>query len=220
MIALPYSMKKKAKIIKPVNFFYFLNDFPKKFKKEVLLCYQKIFSEPPWSENWEDEEVLRKLEKELKGGKSFLSIMLNNQNNMVVGLCWGAIINPNNIKERIDTISNESLNKLENYLEKRGIDKVLFFDELGILKNFRGGVNPLRFLTLPGFEIGYKNNVKQAIFWSTPASKIVPFMKLLGFKTIIKEGKIVILYSRNFTSVLKIARNIKAGWLMGFLSKI
>lgn len=218
LITSPFSIDN-SELKFPANYRYFDGIPPADILKEVIHCYQELFSKPPWNERWETRIVKEKLIRELRKDHSFLTIMFGDEEFPIAGFSWGAIIKRKTIAERIAfalstsiTKNNYFFSKLEKYLKKRKIDRVLYFDELGILKKFRSGTNPLKFLTIGGFEKARKEGIKQAIFWSTPQSKIVPIMKMMGFEEIakIKVGKkeIVFLFSPNFFPVLKISKSL------------
>lgn len=213
-ITLPFSLKN-SEIKVPPRYRIFNGIPPEKIQKDISRCYKELFSGPPWYENWEEKEIIEKINKELKSNLSFLTVMCGEGEYPIVGFCWGAIIDRAEICNRIAAVlsvkkNSKFLKDFERYLKKRGVKKVVYFDELGLLKEGRGGVNPLRFLTLAGFNKARKNGVKKAIFWSTYNSKIVPIMKMMGFETIakIRKKKIIFLYSPNCYPVLKIAQNI------------
>jgi len=187
-----------------------------KIRRDLTECYRLLFSQAPWFEEWKEEEVMKKFDEETSHPLSFSVIMKGDAEFPIAGFSWGSIIDLEEIAKRISyalSINyNESLEKITEYLRKRKVDKILFFDELGILRGFRGGTDPLRFLTLKGFEKARKVGVKKAIFWSSKKSKIVPVMKMMGFEEIAKikakNREIIFLFSPNFSPVLKIAQSV------------
>lgn len=183
----------------------------------LIRAYKKVFSENPWYENWQEDEIFLKIKEELKGEKSFLVIIRGNEEWPVAGFAWGAIISLNEVEIRAEKALGQLPSGLLEIIkkEKKG-DKILYFDEFAIISSFRKGLEPIRFLLKPALEFGVKEKVFQTIFWSTPESKVVPLARFMGYKTIFeclpekKKNKIIFLYNPNFQPLLKIAQKINS----------
>lgn len=175
-------------------------------------AYQIVFGEEPWGETWEEEEVLAKLRRELTED-SFLVLMKENEEWPVVGFSWGAVLPVEALEARVGTALGMEPVGLEQELRVRGVDRILYFDEFAILRQFRGSIiNSIRFLLRPGFELGYQLGVCQTLFWSIPAAKIIPLSLYMGYRAIfsieVEEKEIIFLYNDNFLPMLKLGQNV------------
>lgn len=184
---------------------------------DLVNVFTKIFSEYPWNENWNYNDVINKIKKEIELTKdSFLVIMKGDQNLPVAGFSWGALLEIELLPERIAHSLKIDINEFKDlivFFKKRKINKIVYFDEFAIDRAFRGGINNIRFLLMPGLELGSKNSVYQTMFWSTPKSKIVPLATYMGYeivyKKIVNDKEIVFLFHPNFYSLLEIAQRLK-----------
>jgi hypothetical protein len=180
----------------------------------LVKAYQTVFGEPPWKEEWPEEKILIKLQRELTG-HSFLVLMQGDEKFPVGGFSWGAVVPVGTLETRIGQALLKQPTGLTKILQNRGMDEVLYFDEFAILRPFRRGLEPIRFLLRPGLELGlgYQNRMHQALFWSIPNSKIVPIALYVGFEPVFQfeaEGKeIIFLLNPNFLPLLKIAQSVK-----------
>ncbi len=199
---------------------YFSKIIPENMLKALVKAYQSVFLEPPWEETWEEVETREKIESDITGeSEPVLTMMDGNPENPIAGFSWGSLIETGSVAERIkanllmkaESVDEQKIQSIENLLKEKS-DKILFYDEFAVLKEFRGGIDPIRFLFRPGLEMAFEQGVRQTIFWSTPESNIVPLAIFMGFKPIrtIEVGgkKIVFLYNADFRSVLKIAQSI------------
>ncbi len=201
---------KREKIALPENYrIFFEGNIPLKIKDALIDCYIEIFSEAPWYEKWSRESVSLKIEKDLRQKDSFLVVYLLGEE--VAGFSWGAIIDKKDIVTRATDAIGTS--KCSLFLDKKE-RRVLYCDEFAIAAKGRRGIDPVRFILRKFLEYAHNKGVKETIFWSTPASKIVPLAKTMGYeecgKADINGKRIVFLVNKNFISLLKITRNIKA----------
>jgi len=209
--------------------FPFFSRFPKDpiVQDGLARAYQRVFSEPPWNEQWPRDMVVTKLNRELKDGKPFLVTMQGNERWPIGGFAWGALLPVNALELRIGEALGTRPIGLEGILRARGVDRVVYFDEFAILRQFRRGLNPIRFLLQPGLELGYQHGVHRTLFWSTPTSRVVPLSLYMGYQPVFSteaEGKeIVFLYNENFLPLLKMAQNFdwrRAAKIMRVTSRI
>lgn len=193
--------------------FFVFSRLPTKtlLRSGLIRAYQQIFSQPPWEENWSEEKVLAKIEREIRiRGRSFLVLMAGTKEWPVAGFSWGAIVPLSAVEKRIaSALGVDPKGLVEDILRERRVKELVYFDELAILPSFRGGLEPLRGLVRPGLELGYAQGIKQTLFWSTPESKIVPLVLGMGYEPLpisITRGekKIIFLFNPNFIPLLKI----------------
>jgi len=139
--------------------------------------------------------------------------MLGNQKWPVAGFSWGAVIPVDGLEIHIGTVLGKRPAGLETALRLRGVKRIVYFHEFAVLKQFRGGLDPVRFLLRPGLELGLAQGVRQTLFWSTPGSKIVPLSLYMGYEPIfrleVKRKEIIFLFNHNFLPLLKIAQNLE-----------
>ncbi len=197
------------KVPTPKDFhIYYGGNYPTAVEKPLIACYQKIFSEPPWNEDWSDSDVRNKLKADLDDPKSFLVIYGDHL--QVKGFAWGSIVHREEITDRAARAMCLPPQQIKLNLPKE--ESVLYCDEYAILKEARGGIEPLRHITKLFLIHGYNNSIRSTVFWSTPGSKIVPFTLTLGYEicghTNTGNKKIIFLLNRNFISLLKAAKNM------------
>lgn len=175
----------------------------------LIKAYQKVFGEYPWEEKWSEEEILDKLLRELTGN-SFLVILQGNEEFPVGGFAWGRILAIRELEDHIGPALGVKPLGLEKCLAKKskGDERILYFHEFAILRQFRKGLSSVMLLIRPGFEFGWVQGVRQTLFWSTPNSKIVPLSLYMGYEPIYKTeagGKeIIFLLNPDFLPLLKI----------------
>jgi len=183
-------------------------------KEKVAEAFIKVFSERPWNENWLKEEVLAKMDRELTEN-SFIVVLRGNENFPVAGFCWGRILKVDELETHIEPALGVKPIGLENSIRKlAGKDeRILYFHEFAILRQFRRGIEPLRFLLLPSLQFGWLQGVNKTLFWTSPESKIFPLSLYMGYRPILetkaKEKKIYFMYNPDFRSLLNIAQRIK-----------
>lgn len=223
---LPISKTEKAIIPGPKKFLTF-SGLPSslKFLSDLTKTYQKVFADSPWRENWKEKDVINKLKREADNPPFFLVLMQGDEKSPIEGFSWGGIVSAKGLENKILPVLGVKPKGLEKELQNRGIDKILYFYEIAILPQFRGGLNPLRFLIRPGFELGYRNNVNQALFWSTPMSKIVPLSLYFGYEIIFrcrdaKDHEIIFLFNPDCIPFLKVLQNIDEVSLKRKIAKI
>lgn len=90
---------ESEKVPTPKDFqIYYGGRYPAAVEKPLIACYQKIFSEPPWNENWSENDVRNKLNADLDDPKSFLVIYGDHL--QVKGFAWGSIVNREEVADR------------------------------------------------------------------------------------------------------------------------
>ncbi len=205
----------RAPIRLPENFIFLQEQLPEEpLLSQLIRAYQEVFAEEPWYETWSREEIVEKLKKEL-GSNSFLTLMVK-KDEAVTGFSWGAVLSVRGLEQHIAKALGRYPQGLEEFLLNRQIERIVYFHEFAIIRKFRKGIEPVRFLLQPGLELGYEAGVFSTLFWSTPRSKIVPLAPLMGYEALPlelnKEDKeIVFLFLPDFRYLLKIAQNKKNG---------
>jgi len=152
-------------------------NIPEKIRQSLVEAYIQIFSEPPWYENWEAEQVKEKIEKDLSSPTSFLVLFI--EKGVVGGFVWGNIINGSNVLKRAAAAMNVKEEEITIHL---GNENVLYCDEFAILRSARRGITTVRLLLRETLAYGINNNAPNCIFWSTPQSRIVPLANTMGYE--------------------------------------
>lgn len=211
----------EAPIKMPANFRCYNSFFeiPKAVLDGTARAYKVIFEEPPWNEAWECEKIIAKIEREISSSScSFFTIMKGNSDFPVGGFCWGSVIPKGEIPQRVMEAHAISTGEaLDQVLNKIKGSKVLFVDEVAILKNFRKGIAPLQFLFRDLLEISLTERVG-IICWTSRESKIYPFLLRFGFKRVGEAEDIVFLYAP--PSVARALAKIDQGWNFRKIQKI
>lgn len=218
--------RKKEPYLDNTRFSAYYSELPEKETTDDLIkVFTKIFSEHPWYEKWEKNDVQDKLDEEIKfTNNSFLVIMKGDSILPVCGFSWGAILSVELLPSRIEKalkIADNSFENLVVFLKQRGVQKIIYFDEFAIDSSFRRGITPIRYLLLAGLKMGYKDGVYQTMFWTTPESKIMALSILMGYEPILKKdvrGKeVVFMFNPSGSSLLKIAENIGDKYIKFFM---
>ncbi len=191
-------------------------------------AYCEIFSEPPWNEKHDKDKVKEKLRREIKNGGR-LVLWIDPNCHQVTGFCWGSIINREELLER--TVKARYFDDPETV--ERTISPVvdlvppafLFLDEIAIKREWRGGLDPIRFLIRPLLYLGYIKGIKEVIFWTSPQSKVASLSKLFGFEILhrIERLNLIFMYHPNSIPLLKLCQRLtqdKAKLLAKIFSKI
>jgi hypothetical protein len=222
------SLPGKEPIKTPPNFLTF-QELPtdEELLKSLLLAYCQVFSEPPWQERHQPEKVLAKLKRELSGNPARLVVMLGDKTNPVAGFCWGSVISPQEIPDRIIQARFENVEEgkvnTEKLLKLLGEKPILYIDELAVLSPFRRKIAPIQFLLRPLLELGWQAGICQALFWTSASSKIRPLATYMGFYPLTKIEDLVFMFNPDFLPLLKIAQNLdskRIARIMGFTSKL
>lgn len=185
----PIKMPSRFKVYKDFS------QIPEEVLVGTAKAYSTIFAEPPWNEKWETQEVIAKIEREISSPCSFFTIMEGNTEFPVGGFCWGSVIQKKEIPKRVmeaHAISTDQ--SLDQVLNRIKGEKVLFVDEVALLKDFRGGIAPLQFLFRELLEISLTERVG-IICWTSRESKIYPFLLRFGFERMGEAEDIVFLYA-------------------------
>lgn len=183
-----------------------------KMLEDLAGAYSQVFGEPPWNEEHSPEVVAQKLARELSEPPVRLVTMEGNETDPIGGFCWGTIIDPESIPERVararfpDNIreGREKAKELMKFLD----EPVLFFDELAVLRPFRRGLAPIIFLVRPLFELGWETGVRTALFWTSTSSKIKLLTTYMGFQPLCSIDDIVFMANPNFIPLLKILQHL------------
>jgi hypothetical protein len=139
----------------------------------------------------------------------FIILYLNDEGAEVVGFCWGVVETPARIVERI--VQNKYADQPE--IAQLVRDKIMasfspdelivYYDEIGILKEFRGGIGPVVSLVRLGLETGSKNNSCKVLYWTSRKSPIYMFCRLTGFEDLFETPDgLIYCYSEDFSPSL------------------
>ena len=187
-------------------------NIPEKIEKELIKSYQEIFREEPWNEEWNKEQVARKIKKDLIGEDTFLIVI--EEESKVKGFAWGAVIHQKQMAKRAAGAMNVEEESFSSIVVSKDNAKLLYCDELALLKEARRGIDPVRHLVKKILEYGLSKGVTATAFWSTPSSKIVPIAQMMGYHNCgggkVKDKEIIFLLNQNFISLLKITKNLKS----------
>ncbi len=171
----------------------------------------------PLAPCYPDSDVEAAIHRELTSSESsFITIMKGDSNTPVAGFSWGAVCHSaEELGERlIDTRYPDNPKRgvqvadpLVDKLLKNGVTKVLFFDEMGIVREFRAGIDPVRFLARDGLEMAHDNGVRKAMFWTSTKSPIFRITTSMGFRPVMDADGLTFLINDNIEPLLKIVQN-------------
>ncbi len=213
-ILYPLHEDGKSPVKSPANFQVFREDDPPSegVKKAVARAYVEAFSGPPWFERWDEQEVLAKMEVDLKPPFR-LVVMEGNEEYPVGGFCWGAVIDKEEVVRRIVLsagLKGTEEEELERVLERRIEGKEVFFlDEIAILPPFRGGITPIQFLIRPLLEACVSRGHKEGVSWTHRSSTIAYISRYAGFRPLEPtfDDKLVI-YCGDCRPILRLLQNV------------
>ena len=200
--------------------------------KSLVVAYQRVFKEATyWAENWSEEDVLTKLQREVFSPDSFLVTMEGDLETPIAGFAWGEILAPTNLGERIAKALQKKPAEFDGLIDmllRFRITKLVYADEFAIVARFRNGIQPVRGLLQPWLEWAWlENQVFSCLFWTTPASPIYKLGVYMGFEPIfwIKDGNkdLVFIFNPDFRPLLKICQNLdtrKIARLMTMTEKV
>jgi hypothetical protein len=196
----------------PSKFMIFSHLPPSELLEKLADAYCQVFSEEPWHEKHSRERVIEKLKREVNPPNVRLVIMEGDKTTLVAGFCWGGVITPDQIPERVAQARfpedlQRGKEKVKKLLEPLGDKKLLFLDELAVLKPFRKGPAPIQFLLRPLFELGWENNIKSVLFWTSEKSKIKALATYMGFSPLSTINEITFMFNPDFAPLLKIVQN-------------
>jgi len=186
---------------------------PPEVLRDAALAYARVFSEPPWDEAWEVEEVMEKMRRELRP-PCCLTLMEGDGRSPVGGFSWGAVVPVAEAADRTLQAHGFRAAGIREYLDSRlrGAirgERVFFLDEVAILREFRGGMAPIQFLVRPVLETAVASGATEGVGWTSWSSKIAPLSLYLGFSEVIAEVEgIAFLYNPDIRPLLKIAQNV------------
>jgi len=144
---------------------------------QLISLYQTIFGEPDvWEESYSHEDVDQKLKNELEGDASLRIIFDEENENQLVGFCWGQLLNAEQILVSIQSIKfYQTIGEPDLYetlQEILGNESVLYIHDLGVNQEYRGKVN-LRKLIYPVLkDIASRTGTNKIFFWSVEGTCI------------------------------------------------
>lgn len=143
--------------------------------------------------------------------KPFIILYLNDAGTEVLGFCWGVVDTPQKIAERI--VKNKYANDLKTakLIEAKILgsfssdELIVYYDEIGILKEARGGLGPVSFLVRLGLERGYEYKARKALYWTAKKSPIYMICKLSGYEDLfIAPDSIIFCYIKDFLALMEV----------------
>lgn len=165
-------------------------------------AYARVFGDPPWCETWERARVLEKLSHDLSSPEAFLTLLVGNDPETVVGgFCWGAIIPVAEIPKRVrDARSIEPTHEaqLDAVSQKIRAPRILFVDELALMDRFRSGIGPIAAICVPLLRMADTHHVG-VMCWTSDDSKIVAILRAYKFKSIATLGSLRFLWASHRT---------------------
>jgi hypothetical protein len=214
--SVPYRLYRDgdAPVEKPSGFQVFREGFPppEHVARAVARAYVEAFSGPPWFENWKEEEVLAKMEKDLRPPFR-LVVMEGDEIHPVGGFCWGAVVRKEEVLPRIK--ESAELGEAEGEILGRLLEKrirgeeVFFLDEIAILPPFRGGITPIQFLIRPLMEACVARGYREGVSWTHRDSTITYISRYAGFRVLSPSfGDKVVIYCGDCRPILKLLQNV------------
>ncbi|MEJ5186711.1 MAG: hypothetical protein WHT46_06490 [Candidatus Geothermincolales bacterium] len=197
---------------------------PEEIREAVAEAYAKAFSGPPWYESWKEQEVLDKMEGDLRPPFR-LVVMEGDEEHPVGGFCWGALVRKEEVLPRIVNsagIEGQEAETLGAVLGKeiRG-EGVFFLDEIAILPPFRGGVTPIQFLIRPLMEASVAMGYREGVSWTHRDSTIAYISRYAGFRPLRPSfGEKVVIYCRDCLPILKILQNVDGDRIAALIGKV
>lgn len=162
---------------------------PGDLKLALGRAYVELFAQPPWQEQWKLADVIDKLDRET-AGDGLITLVRGNETHPVAGFCWGAVITASQIADRVvrtRAVDRDAVHRIASVSDS---DRAIFFDEIGILPQFRNGIAPLLGMLLPFADLGYARGAS-ALCWSSPEARIVPIIvEYFGFRDVGAAGDI------------------------------
>ena len=161
-------------------------------EQDLVTCFMTVFNTKgfhEWEESWTADSTRILLETYLgqAEGKIPVLAVMYNKSNRVVGFLFGATILrpevykgyglPNSDKYNIH---HSKINSLINKIEKDLPYPLYFSCELGIYKEFRGGVKPLANLFVPVLTTALRHECKYAIGFTAFGKKSHILMMIFG----------------------------------------
>lgn len=218
----------RREIALPRNILVFQKTPPEEYLRKLIKAFQEVYSAPPWDEDWSPKRVQEKLHQELLGG--VLVLLMGKNQRRVTGFSWGAIISPEGVIPRVAASFPKQPKEATQGLKEKLIPLLpphfFYWDEIALCPEARGGIEPIRRLTLPLLKFARDEGVKSVLFRTTPEAKIVSLTRLLGFQPIfrrkVKGLKEMYLYLSDLRPILRFAQHANAhqvGKIMRILSR-
>ena len=166
------------------------------------------------------ERLEKRFSEELADPNSILILMQGNDEFKVAGFLWGTVSKFAKIEKRIlkarypDDIEQGAieLKELRVRLDEKGLlnSDFLYGDEMGVLRQFRGGgIKPVLYLTRLFGEHGQNWNTNKAIFWTSKKSPLYQIMITYGFEPLyIDSNGLEFLLHPDFDSLAKVMKNL------------
>jgi hypothetical protein len=176
---------------------------------EFFSAYQQIFREKPFYEEWSFKQFMQKLVRELTvpaieecvDDTTFISLISGDDIAPVAGFCYGGIVDTELIPGRVlaahpfeEGRNTNVINELKEALGRIPDQRVVFTDEVGILRSFRGDFTRIAQLCYPVTVVGSSQELG-GVCWSKEGSKIIPILEYHHYTKIGNVGDIVMLYS-------------------------
>jgi hypothetical protein len=141
----------------------------------------------------------------------------------VLGFMFSGIIERGNLIEKIARARSDKnirkakkfLKGLEDVLEKKGINRLIYSYEIGIVQKERKGIVPLSLLIKEIFSFGEENKIFSIIFWTSKKSPIYKIALLGGFRPVHKildsrtGEEIIFLLNNDFRKLFNNLKKIK-----------
>jgi len=218
----------RSRIIPPENFKVFYEVPPEPFLSETVQAFRAVYALPPWNEEWASEAVETKLRREVSA-RGVIALLF--QEGRVAGFSWGAVTDPEGIIPRVVASFPKQVEEASRGLTEGLLpllpDRFFFWDEIALLPEARGGLEPIRWLTLPVLQFAWNQGVRGVLFRSTPEAKIVRLTRLLGFQVIwrreVRGLEEIYLFLSDLKPILTLAQRVdsrQVAKVMKLLSKI
>jgi len=201
-----------------------LEEYERRKKEGKLRCYCGGIFQPCYPTEILESRIL----DELSDSKtSILAIMKDDNNLKIAGFLWGIIADFKEIGRRILNARYRERQKqglieidnLRRQLEKKGDPdkRLLYGDEMGLLEEFRRGLNYMYLIRL-WCEHGFSQNVKQLLFWTSKKSPLYQLSFIYGCELLYTTSDgINFLFHPNFEPQLKVGQHYNEKEFANFL---
>jgi hypothetical protein len=203
-----------------------LEEYERRKKEGKLRCYCGGIFQSCYPTEILETRILDELSD---SKRSILAIMRDDSNSKIAGFLWGINADFKEIGRRILNARYRERQKqglieisnLKHRLEKKGVldNKFLYGDEMGLLKEFRRGLNYMYLIRL-WCEHGYSQNVKQLLFWTSKKSPLYQLAFIYGCELLYTTSDgINFLFHPDFEPQLKVGQYYDEGEFTIFLKK-
>lgn len=162
--------------------------------------------------------------------RSILVVIEGKSKNEIAGFLWGKAADFDEIEQSvIDTRYSwrrdqgvMEMNKLRKALRDKGLleGQFLYGDEMGVLKEFRGGAKAFVSMIRLWLEFGHKKHLQKALFWTSEKSPLFNIALAFGCEVVhVTRDGTSFFVSQDFMPVLSALQNLSEEDIRGILVK-